>query len=177
MTYDKTDISVGVYPYNVQVTADGRFALTANQGNGGAPDGGAGSVTVIDLKATPPHVVDYVGIDPLPEGLDVSPRGNLAVALALNGSGAVAKGVWYAHPNTIVDVLSTAGGKVHKVGSVNAGGLAEGVAFSPDGKYLYAANFNDNNVQIYKVTGDKVVDTGKVLKLPGHPASMRSSVP
>ena len=95
MTYDKTDISVGVYPYNVQVTADGRFALTANQGNGGAADGGAGSVTVIDLKATPPHVVDYVGIDPLPEGLDVSPRGNLAVALALNGSGAVAKGAWY----------------------------------------------------------------------------------
>jgi DNA-binding beta-propeller fold protein YncE len=177
VTYDKTDISVGVYPYNVQVTADGRFALTVNQGNGGAPDGGAGSVTVIDLKATPPHVVDYVGIGPLPEGLDVSPRGNLAVALALNGSGAVAKGVWYAHPNTIVEVLSTAGGKVRKVGSVNAGGLAEGVAFSPDGKYLYAANFNDNNVQIYKVTGERVVDTGKTLKLPGHPASMRSSVP
>ena len=177
VTYDKTDLSVGVYPYNVQVMADGRFALTANQGNGGAADGGAGSVTVIDLKATPPHVVDYVGIDPIPEGLDVSPRANLAVALALNGSGAVPKGAWYAHPNTIVDVLSTAGGKVRKVGSVNAGGLAEGVAFSPDGKYLYVANFNDNNVQIYRVTGEKVMDTGKTLKLPGHPASMRSSVP
>jgi len=177
VTYDKTDLSVGVYPYNVQVMADGRFALTANQGNSGAADGGAGSVTVIDLKATPPHVVDYVGIDPIPEGLDVSPRANLAVALALNGSGAVPKGAWYAHPNTIVDVLSTAGGKVRKVGSVNAGGLAEGVAFSPDGKYLYVANFNDNNVQIYRVTGEKVVDTGKTLKLPGHPASMRSSVP
>lgn len=177
VTYDKTDLSVGVYPYNVQVSADGRFALTANQGNGGAADGGAGSITVIDLKATPPHVVDYLGIDPLPEGLDVSPTGSLAVALALNGSGAVPKGAWYAHPNTIVDVLSTAGGKVRKVGSVNAGGLAEGVAFSPDGKYLYVANFNDNDVQIYRVTGDKVVDTGKTLKLPGHPASMRSSVP
>jgi DNA-binding beta-propeller fold protein YncE len=177
VSYDKTDISVGVYPYNVQVTADGRFALTANQGNGGVADGGAGSVTVIDLKGTPPHVVDYVGIDPLPEGLDVSPTGNIAVALALNGSAAVPKGAWYAHPNTIVDVLSTAGGKVRKVGAVNAGGLAEGVAFSPDGKYLYAANFVDSNLQIYKVTGEKVVDTGKVLKLPGHPASMRSSVP
>ncbi|MBV8449952.1 MAG: YncE family protein [Hyphomicrobiales bacterium] len=177
VTYDKTDLAVGPYPYNVQVTADGRLALTANQGNGGVADGGAGSVTVIDLKATPPHVIDYVGIAPIPEGLDVSPRANLAVALALNGSGAVPKGVWYAHPNTIVEVLSTAGGKVHKVGSVNAGGLAEGVAFSPDGKYLYVANFNDDNLQIYKVTGDKVVDTGKVLKLPGHPASMRSSAP
>jgi len=177
VTYDKKDLSVGPYPYNVQVTADGRFALTANQGNGGVADGGAGSVTVIDLKATPPHVVDYVGVNPVPEGLDVSPRGNLAVALALNGSGAVPKGVWYAHPKTIIEVLSTATGKVRKVSSVNAGGLAEGVAFSPDGKYLYAANFNDNNVQIYRVNGDKIVDTGKSLKLPGHPASMRSSVP
>jgi DNA-binding beta-propeller fold protein YncE len=113
----------------------------------------------------------------VPEGLDVSPRGNLAVALALNGSGAVPKGAWYAHPNTIVEVLSIAGGKVRKIASVNAGGLAEGVAFSPDGKYLYAANFMDSNLQIYRVTGDKVIDTGKTLKLPGHPASMRSSVP
>ena len=32
VTYDKTDLSVGVYPYNVQVTADGRFALTVEPG-------------------------------------------------------------------------------------------------------------------------------------------------
>jgi DNA-binding beta-propeller fold protein YncE len=177
VTYNKIDFSVGVYPYNVQVTADGRFGLTANQGNGGAPDGGAGSVTVIDLKATPPHVVDHLGVAPLPEGLDVSPRGNLAVALALNGGGASSKGAWFVHPNTILEVLSTAGRKVRKVGTVNAGGLAEGVAFSPDGKYLYVANFNDDNLQIYEVRGHKVVDAGKVLKLPGHPASMRSSAP
>jgi len=37
-----------VFPYNVQITADGRFGLTANQGNAGVPDGGAGSVTVND---------------------------------------------------------------------------------------------------------------------------------
>ena len=170
-------MSVGVWPYNVQVTADGRFGLTVNQGNGGAADGGAGSVTVIDLKAMPPHVVDYLGTAPIAEGLAVSPKRNLAVALALNGSGAVAKSAWFAKKNSIVEVLSTAGGKVHKVGSVNAGGLAEGLAFSPDGKYLYVGNFVESNLQIYKVSGDKIVDTGKTLKLPGHPASMRSSVP
>ncbi len=183
VTYSKVDFGVGVFPYNVQITADGRFGLTANQGNAGVPDGGAGSVTVIDLKATPPHVVDYLGIDHFPEGLAINPTRNLAVALALNGSGgALSKDAWFAHPNTIVDVLSTAGGTVRKVGAVNAGRKAEGVAFSPDGKYLYVANFYVGNfepgsLQIYRVQRDKIVDTGKVLRLPGHAASMRSSVP
>jgi DNA-binding beta-propeller fold protein YncE len=104
--------------------------------------------------------------------------------LALNGSGgALSKDAWFAHPNDIVDVLSTAGATVRKVGAINAGIKAEGVAFSPDGKYLYVANFGSplpsiaGSLQIYRVQGDRVVDTGKVLRLPGHAASMRSSVP
>jgi DNA-binding beta-propeller fold protein YncE len=177
-SYNKAnDMAVGVWPYNIQITADGHYGLTVNQGNGGVADGGAGSVTVIDLKAMPPHVVDSLGVGPSPEGFEVSPKAPLAVALALNGSGGVAKGAWFARKNTIVEVLSTAGGKVRKIGAVNAGGLAEGIAFSPDGKYLYVANFIESNLQIYKVTGGKIVDTGKSLPLPGHPASMRSSVP
>ena len=147
------------------------------------PDGGAGSVTVIDLKANPPHVVDYLGVDHFPEGLAVDPRGELAVALALNGSGgSVSKDAWFAHPNSIVEVLSTVGGTLRKVGAVNAGRQAEGVAFSPTGEYLYVANFyigssGPGNLQIYRVQGENIVDTGKMLMLPGHPASMRSSSP
>lgn len=183
VTYNKTDFGVGVCPFNVQITADGRFGLVANDGNACLPDGGAGSVAVIDLQGTPPHVVDYVGVDHFPEGLAVSPTGTIAVALALNGSGGtVAKDAWFAHPNTVVDILSTAGGKVRKVGAVDAGRQAEGVAFSADGKYLYVANwyvggFEPGNLQIFKVQGDRIVATGKFLKLPGHPASMRSSTP
>jgi DNA-binding beta-propeller fold protein YncE len=177
VSYSKTDLAVGVWPYNVQITADGRFGLTANQGNGGAPDGGAGSVSVIDLKANPPHLVDYVGVGPTPEGLAVSPTGSLAIALALNGSGAAPKGVWFAAPNSIVDVLATEGGNVRKVGTSKAGRLAEGIAFSPDGGYLYVADFIDSALRVYKVEGTEVRDTGKVLKLPGHPASMRGSTP
>ena len=177
VSYGKTDLSVGVWPYNVQITADGRFGLTANQGNAGMPDGGAGSVSVIDLKANPPHLVDYVGVGPTPEGLTVSPTGPLAIALALNGSGAAPKGAWFSTSNSILDVLSTAGGDVRKVGAVKAGRLAEGIAFSPDGKYLYVADFLDSDLRIYKVESGEVRETGEVLKLPGHPASMRGSTP
>jgi DNA-binding beta-propeller fold protein YncE len=177
VSYSNTDLSVGVWPYNVQITADGRFGLTANQGNGGMPDGGAGSVSVIDLKANPPHLVDYVGVGPTPEGLTVSPTSPLAIALALNGSGAAPKGAWFATSQSILDVLSTAGGDVRKVGAVKAGRLAEGIAFSPDGGYLYVADFIDSDLRVYKVESTEVRDTGEVLRLPGHPASMRGNTP
>ena len=107
----------------------------------------------------------------------MSPTGSLAIALALNGSGAAPKGAWFAAPNSIVDVLATEGGNVRKVGTAKAGQLAEGIAFSPDGGYLYVADFIDSALRIYKVDGTGVRDTGKVLKLPGHPASMRGSTP
>jgi hypothetical protein len=56
--------------------------------------------TVIDLKATPPHVVDYLGVDHFPEGLAINPTGDLAVASALNGSGASLQVSRRIHPKT-----------------------------------------------------------------------------
>ncbi len=173
----KHDIGVGSWPYNVQITADGHFGLTANQGNHGVGDGGVGSVSVIDLTANPPRLVDYVTVDPFPEGLGVSPTAPLAIAVAINGSGATPKGAWFANPYALLDVLSTAGGHVRKVGAVKAGRLPEGIAFSPAGHYLYVGNFDDSNLQVFKVEGDTLRDTGTVLKLPGHPASVRGNTP
>ena len=42
-----------------------------------------------------------------------------------------------------------------------------------DGQYLYVGNFIDQDISILKVDGTTVTNTGKTLKLPGHPASMR----
>ena len=44
-----------------------------------------------------------------------------------------------------------------------------------DGKWV--GDFIDSDLRIYKVEGAEVRDTGEVLKLPGHPASMRGSTP
>jgi hypothetical protein len=96
--------------------------------------------------------------------------------VAINGTLAP-KGAWFATENSLLDILSWADGHVRKMGTVKASRLAEGITFSPDGEYLYVGNFIDSDVQIYKVDGEQVRDTGKVLKLPGHPASMRGSIP
>jgi sugar lactone lactonase YvrE len=56
------------------------------------------------------------------------------------------------------------------------GGLAEGIAFSPDGRYLYVGNFVDGDIDILRVDGDTLTKVAN-LALPGHPASMRGSTP
>ncbi len=173
VTYNKDhDMMAGLWPYNIDVTPNGKIALTADQGNNGIADGNMDTVSVIDLEHNPPYDMDKVVVGDQPEGLAISPTGKIAVVLIINGS-KVAKNAWYYHRNGIVVVLKIDGKKVTKISEVEVRGDPEGVAFSADGKYLYIANFIDSDISILKVEGTKVTNTGKSLKLPGHPASMR----
>jgi DNA-binding beta-propeller fold protein YncE len=172
VTYTKQDLPGGLWPYNIAVTPNGRLALTADNGNAGSPDGHVDTVSVIDLEATPARVIDRVVVGDAPEGLLISPTGDIAVAILLGGRTAP-KGVWFGNGNGKVAVLKIDGKKVTKIGEVEVGGLPEGGVFSPDGKYLYIGNYTDSNVSILRVDGTTVVDTGKKLALPGRPASMR----
>lgn len=172
VTYTKYDMPVGLWPYNIDVTPNGKIAITADNGNSGAADGHIDTVSVIDLEANPPRVIDRVVVGDAPEGFAISPKGDVAVAILLRGSNA-AKTSWFYHRNGSVVVLKIDNKKVTKVNEIEVGGLPEGVVFSPDGKYLYVGNFMDSDVSILKVDGTTVTDTGKRFKLPGAPASMR----
>jgi DNA-binding beta-propeller fold protein YncE len=174
VTYNnKLDMPVGQWPYNVDITPNGRIAITADNGNSGAPDGHVDTVSVIDLEVTPPRVIDRVVVGDAPEGFVISPKGDVAVAVLLGGASAL-KSAWFnTKRNGSVAVLKIDGKKVTKVGEVEVGGLPEGAVFSPDGRYLYVGNYVDSDVSILKVDGSTITDTGKKLKLPGQPASMR----
>jgi DNA-binding beta-propeller fold protein YncE len=173
VTYTKHDMPVGLWPYNIDVTPDGKIGISADNGNSGSPDGHVDTVSIIDLEQTPPRVVDRVVVGDAPEGFAISPKGDVAVAVLLGGA-SVPKSMWFnTKRNGTLAVLKIEGKKVTKVGEVEVGGLPEGLVFSPDGKYLYVGNFTDRDVSILKVDGSKITDTGKKLKLPGQPASMR----
>jgi DNA-binding beta-propeller fold protein YncE len=173
VTYDKYDMPVGLWPYNIDVTPDGKIAISADNGNAGGSDGHVDTVSVIDLEATPPRVIDRVVVGDAPEGFAISPTGAIAVAILLNGSAGVPKTAWFANKNGKVAVLRIDGKKVTKVKELEVGGLPEGVVFSPDGKYIYVGNYVTRDVSILRVDGTDVTDTGKRLQLPGPPASMR----
>jgi DNA-binding beta-propeller fold protein YncE len=171
--YGKHDLATGIFPYNVVVSPNGKLALTADNGGNGSSDGNIDTVGVIDLEANPPRVIDHVVVGDSPEGLAMSPKGDVAVSVQAEGSNRPTNTFYY-HPTGSIAVLKIDGKKVTNVGNINVGALPEGAAFSPDGSYLYVGNFMDGDLSVLKVEGSKITDTGQKLKLPGHPASMRS---
>lgn len=175
VTYSKYDMPTGLWPYNVAITPNGKLAIAGNNGGSGSADGQIDTAAIIDMEADPPRVIDQVVVGDGPEGLAMSPTGAYAVEVILNGSNA-ARDKFFYHPHSYVSLLKIDGKKVRKVSQTDVGGLAEGVAFSPDGKYLYVGNFLDSDITILRLEGDRLVKTGS-LKLPGHPASMRGSTP
>jgi DNA-binding beta-propeller fold protein YncE len=173
VTYNKVDLPTGLWPYNVVVTPDGKIALTSDNGGAGSSDGSVDTSSVIDLEAQPPRVIDRVVVGDGPEGLAMSPKGDLAAAIILRGSNN--RNAFYYHKNGSVSVLKIDGKKVTRTGDIEVGGLPEAAQFTPDGKYLLVGNYLDQDLSILKVDGTNVTDTGKRFKLPGHPASARMS--
>ena len=173
VAYDKkNDLPGNNYPYNVGVVPGGKIALIANTGNGGSSDGSADTVSVVDLETKPFHIIDHITVGDSPEGLVISPKGNLAVTVEARGSNR-SKDTWYYHPGGAVSVLKIDGKHVIRVGEANVGALPEGAVFSADGSYLYVGNFIDSDLSVFRVSGTQLTG-GTRFKLPGQPASMRA---
>jgi DNA-binding beta-propeller fold protein YncE len=174
VSYDKKDdLPANNYPYNVAITPNGKLALIANTGNGGSSDGSVDTVSVIDMEAKPIHVIDHITVGDSPEGLAVSPKGDLAVTVEARGSNRP-PGTWYREEGGAVGVLRINGKKVTSIAAIKVGKLPEGAAWSPDGSTLYVGNFIDKTLSVLRAGGGRLVDTGRTYDLPGQPASMRS---
>jgi len=93
--YTKRDLTAGVRPYGLDISADGSVAVVANIGRG---NGDNDTVSVIDLKAVPARVVETVTVGQTPEGITLSPDGKLCAVQVMNGSNKPKESAFYA-PN------------------------------------------------------------------------------
>src|SRR5205085_7607181 len=121
------------------------------------------------LELKPARVTDQVVVGDGPEGLAISPKGDVAVAAILAGTNN--KAALFHRDKGYITVLRLDGKKVTRVKEIDVGGLPEAAVFTPDGKYLLVGNYLDQDFSILKVDGSDVTDTGKRFKVPGHPAS------
>ena len=143
------------------VTPNGKLALTSDNGGAGSSDGNVDTTSVIDLEADPPRIIDRVVVGDGPEGLAMSPKGDLAVAAILRGSNM--KKAFFYQKNGSLSVLKIDGKNVTKTQDIEVGGLPEAVMFTPDGKYILAGNYMTEDFSILKVDGTKVTDTWGAL--------------
>jgi len=166
----KRNIFAGLQPDAIEITPDGAFAVVANIGMG---QGDADTISLIDLKLTPPRVVDTVTTGQSPEHLTISHDGKWIAVSVQNGSNrAAASG--YSNKDGLVQIFTVKGRKLVKVAEAVQGGWPQGVAFSHDGKTLLAGNMVQRNVWVYNFDGKTLKKKGEI-PMSGGSAGLRVS--
>jgi DNA-binding beta-propeller fold protein YncE len=169
--YTKRDMSAGQRPYGAAINADGSVAVVANIGRG---SGDADTVSVIDLTAKPPRVVETVTVGQTPEGITLSPDGKLCAVVVMNGSNKPKDSPFFADNGKLV-LLRLDNKKLAKLAEAPIGHWSQGAAFTPEGQYILVQNMVEKDLIVLKVAGDKLEDTGQRLKVKGGPAAIRTA--
>jgi DNA-binding beta-propeller fold protein YncE len=164
---------VGLFPWAVSVTNDGKQALVTNIGNGASSDGGAKTVSVLDLAAAPPRIVRHISVGDAPEGIAITPKGDAAFVSILQGSFDAPKGAWFANPNGKLTILRKKNGMFEAAESVDVGGFPEGVGISYSGEVVYVGNYSTNSISILAKNKQGKWVVRETMELPGPPASLR----
>jgi DNA-binding beta-propeller fold protein YncE len=166
--YTKRDIYAGLRPYGVDIARDGKVAVVANIGRSG---GDSDTVSVIDLEAKPPRVVDTTTVGQTPEGIKISPDGKLVGVVVVNGSNKAPDSPFYNDGGKLV-LFKVAGKSLRKVAEARIGHWSQGVLFTADNKTILVGNMVEKNIQVFRFDGSKLRETGKVA-VKGGPVAVR----
>jgi DNA-binding beta-propeller fold protein YncE len=168
--YTKRDINAGLRPYGIDISSKGDFAAVANIGLG---QGDADTVSLIDVRATPPRVVETVSVGQTPEGIKVSPDGRYVAVVVMNGSNKPKESPFYGDHGKLV-ILRAANMRLTKVAEAPLGHWSQGAAFSPDGKTILVGNMVEKDVQVFAFDGRALKEVGRI-KVNGGPAAVRTA--
>ena len=168
--YTKRDLNAGLRPYGIDVSSKGDFAAVANIGIG---QGDTDTVSLIDVRARPPRVVDTISVGQTPEGVKVSPDGSIIAAVVVNGSNKAKESPFYNDGGRLV-LLRANGMKLSKVAEAPIGHWSQGAAFSSDGKTILVGNMVEHDIQVFSWDGNGLKEVAR-LKVNGGPAAVRTA--
>ena len=166
----KREIVAGIKPYTLDINSTGDIAVTANVGGG---NGDADTMSLIDMKANPPRVVDTVTVGQSPEAAKLSPDGKYVAVTVMNGSNK-AKSFPFYNDNGLVVVLAINGQKLTKVSEGKVGHWCQGVVWSKDGKTLVVQCMIERELQVLAFDG-KEVKPVSAIKVKGGPAGIATA--
>jgi DNA-binding beta-propeller fold protein YncE len=169
--HGKRDLSAGMRPYGLDVSADGSIAVVANIGRG---QGDNDTVSVIDLQAQPFRVVETVVVGQTPEGIALSPDGKLCAVGVMNGSNKPRESPFY-NANGKLLLYRVEGTRLVPVAAAWIGRWSQGIAFSADSRTILVQNMGDKDIQVLRWDGSTLQDTGQRIKTNGGPAGIRTA--
>jgi DNA-binding beta-propeller fold protein YncE len=169
--YSKRDLSAGMRPYGLDVSADGSIAVVANIGRG---QGDNDTVSIIDLQAQPVRVVETVVVGQTPEGIALSPDGKLCAVVVMNGSNKPRESPFY-NANGKLLLYRVDGTKLVPAAAAWIGRWSQGIAFSADSRTILVQNMADREIQVLRWDGSNLQDSGQRIKTNGGPAGIRTA--
>ncbi len=171
--YTKRDMTPGVRPIVLDIASSGAFAVVGSLAGG--PTGDSDSISLIDLTAKPPRVVDTIGVlGATAEGLKISPDSSVVAVVVHNGSNRAKESPFYNDAGKLVLVRVT-GKTLSRVAEARIGHWSQGAAFSADGKTILVGNMIEKDYWIFQWDGTTLRDTGQRLKMSGGPVAIRTA--
>jgi DNA-binding beta-propeller fold protein YncE len=169
--YTKRDMNAGLRPYGIDIAANGAFAAVANIGRG---QGDLDTVSLIDMKANPPRVVETLTVGQTPEGIKVSPDSSVVAVVVMNGSNKPKASPFYNDNGKLV-LLRVSGSSLQKVAEAPIGHWSQGVAFSADSRTILVGNMVEKDLWVFEWNGTTLRDTGHRIKVNGGSAAVRTA--
>ena len=171
--YTKRDMTPGVRPIVLDIARNGAFAVVGSLAGG--PTGDADSITLMDLTAKPPRVVDTIGVlGATAEGLKISPDSSVVAVVVHNGSNRATDSPFYNPAGKLVMVRVT-GKTMSRVAEAPIGRWSQGAAWSPDGKTILVGNMIEKDYWVFSWDGSTLKDTGQRVKMNGGPVAIRTA--
>lgn len=169
--YTKRDMNAGLRPYGIDIASHGAVAAVANIGRGG---GDNDTISLIDLRAKPPRVVETVTVGQTPEGIKLSPDGSIVAVVAMNGSNKAKESPFFNDHGKLV-LFRVSGPGLSRVAEAPIGHWSQGAAFSPDGRTILVGNMVEKDVWVFDWDGTTLRDTGVRLAVKGGVAAIRTA--
>jgi DNA-binding beta-propeller fold protein YncE len=170
VTDTKREISAGLRPYGLDISAKGDFAMVANIGTG---SGDSDTVSLIDLVAKPPRVVATMSVGQTPEGIKISPDGNYVAVSVMNGTNKAKDSPFYAEKGKLV-VLRRQGPALARIADADIGVWCQGIVWSANSRRLAVQCAANGEIQVIGWNATKLVPAG-VVRTNGNPSAIRTS--
>ena len=171
--YTKRDMVPGLRPIVMDVAANGAFAVVGHLAGGATGDTDA--VTLMDLTAKPPRVVDTVGVlGSTAEGLKIAPDSSVVAVVVHNGSNRPKESPFFNDAGKLL-IVRVSGKTLTRVTEAPIGHWTQGVTWSPDGKTILVGNMVEKDYWVFAWDGTALKDTGGRVKMNGGPAAIRTA--
>jgi DNA-binding beta-propeller fold protein YncE len=160
------ELSAGVYPASLAYCGTSGLAVVANYGR---VTGDADTISLLDVGAALPRVIDTASVGPSPEGVACAPDGRHAAAALQNMSTVANDAPFHAADSRLV-VLRIENRRLTRVAEAPFGPWAQGVGFIDD-KTLFAQSMGDRSLHVFRLDGDALREAAPIRFAHGAPAA------